>query len=230
MIRIFFFVFLLLGSASVNGQISDEASQGITPENLMPKHAIKFSPFHLASFYPTIQIAYEFRLRDQLTLQLDGGVMPEIGQNGTKTEVRNHIKNKRGYKLKVEPRYYFQADRFREWVYYGALELYLNHARFDGKSMQTECFDAACQDKYKRAYAYRATYHEPGFALKVGIVHYWYSRIIFDYNVGIGVRFVDYTFPSHIIPENTDWHNTPHMADRVALTPILNFRVGYKIK
>src|SRR5688572_12878470 len=94
----------------------DESESG----NVVPVHAVKFSPFHLINLYPTIQCAYEFRVSKKWTLQLDGG----LALNTHFSEDQNkEITNKKGYKLKLEPRYYFDWGRQTQTAFYGATEL-----------------------------------------------------------------------------------------------------------
>src|SRR5687767_14554290 len=70
-------------------------------ENLVPDMAIKFSPIHLINFYPTVQLAFEKKIRKKLTAQIDLGY---ILQNN---KLRgNDFGNMRGYKTKAEARQY----------------------------------------------------------------------------------------------------------------------------
>jgi hypothetical protein len=198
--------------------------------NAIPVHAFKFSPFHLINFYPTIQCAYEFRVSKKWTVQLDGGVA--VNTRGSEDQNKD-ITNKKGYKLKLEPRYYFDWGRQRRTAFYGATELYFNNISFDHEYEQTECFDETCSDKYTRRYYYRGNYQEGGVAFKMGMLLYLFKNFMIDYNVGLGVRSINYTFPSYIhyeTPHFTDGFHIPRMEDRVVGTPIFNFRIGYRIR
>lgn len=198
--------------------------------NAIPVHAVKFSPWHLLNFYPTLQVAYEFRVLKNWTLQLDGGVVV----NNAETFAENKdITNKKGYKFKFEPRCYFDWGRQRRTAFYGATELYFNNVSFDHDYEQTECFDESCRDKYTRRYNYRGNYQEGGVAFKMGMLVYLFRNFMIDYSVGLGVRSINYTFPSyiHYEPEKFfDEFRVPRLEDRVVATPIVNFRIGYRIR
>jgi hypothetical protein len=219
-----FIIALLCGVAysQTNGLQPDE-----TDSAMLPRHVLKFSPFHLLNFYPTVQLAYERHIYKEWTLQFDAGIAVSSNLGGFENE---DLKNKKGYKLKIEPHYNFFIDKSSDFLLYGATEFYFNHIRFDHSNTQTECFDESCIDRYERTYRYRATYEESGVALKIGIVRY-VGRFLLDTNVGIGIRSINYTLPSYIkLQERRDLGlDIPRIEDRVAFTPIFNLRFGYKI-
>jgi hypothetical protein len=163
---------------------------------------------------------------ETMTIQLDGGYIINYKSDELK------FKDKSGFKIKVEPRHYF-GTRSDNFGFYVALELYHNRVSFDHNNTQTECFDESCMDKYRRTYFYRARYEEYGVAAKVGMLIYFFDNFIVDYNLGIGERFIDYTFPGYIRIDRdplSDQFDVPRTTDRNALAPFINFRVGYRIK
>ena len=80
--------------------------------------------------------------------------------------------NKRGYKLKFEPHYYFFVSERRSTATYVALEYYFNDVDFDQITTQVECFDPACQDRFRRTHKYTANYQEQDGMIKVGVMKY----------------------------------------------------------
>lgn len=195
--------------------------------HLVPRHAIRFSPFHLINFYPTIQVSYETRLYDSFTLQVEGGyVLPRSFE-----EADPFFFNKRGYKAKVEVRRYFWGGK-RGWIFYGAPELYVNRVDFDRETTRTECFDQQCQSIFTRNYNYEVFYREKGIALKAGFVKY-FSRFLLDVNTGWMVRVIRYDDDlknKSGVDEYYAWFNVPNEKSRTAVSPVLGIRIGYRIR
>jgi hypothetical protein len=218
MLRVLFLAACIAGSFSSYAQDSIKIAQA---SKLIPRHTIKFSPMHLLNFYPTVQLAYEVKASTFLTFQFDGGV---IIDNGFDDE---EIQDKKGFKVKVEPHYYFAFSERRSLAFYQALELYWNNVHFYTTTEQTECFDAECQHQFRRTYFYKMNYREYGAAIKIGLVKH-FRPFLFDVNAGFGMRIIDYEAPSYIKGRlDSDFFDVPRIEDRVTPTPIINFRLGY---
>ena len=192
----------------------------------VPRHAVKFSPFHLAGFYPTLQLAYEMRLARRFTVQTEGGVVLNYPYNENKA-----YQNKRGAKAKLEVHYYVLPSARAKLIYYAALELYWNGVNFDRLMSQQECYDVECNHVYTREFTYKVTYREPGFGLKAGFVKYFSRALFMDINSGWGVRFVDYTDPFETNDNiGVNWFVIPNEEDRIVLSPIVGVRLGYMFR
>jgi hypothetical protein len=196
---------------------------------LVPHHAVKISPFHLVSFYPTIQLAYEVKMARRATIQLEGGYVLDYPTN-----INDDYRDKRGVKAKLELHYYMLPSRRANLVYYGALELYWNAVDFDRLTTQTECFDANCNHTFTRQYWYTVNYREPGFGFKLGFVKY-FSDFFMDINSGWGVRFITYSSEPEMsfgpVTDVMGWQSfSPNEEDRTALSPIVGMRFGYRIR
>jgi hypothetical protein len=191
---------------------------------IIPRHSVKFSPFHLLSFYPTVQMSYELKVAPLVTIQFDGGMVININ------DYDEQFKNKQGYKIKIEPRYYFLFSQRASIGWYVAGELYRNNVNFGRTSEQTECFDPDCQNLFIREYTYRMNYREHGLAFKFGFVKHFHP-FLFEASSGFAVRFIDYTAPSYITEERgfeRDWFQIPQDWDRTGFSPVINFRIGYR--
>jgi hypothetical protein len=175
----------------------------------------------LVNFYPTVQLAYELRIGREWSLQFDGGVVID---NGNEDE---NFQDKRGYKLKLEPRRYFAFVK-GGLALYSSIELYLNNVDFDRSSDEVQCFDPECKSRYRRTYFYTMNYREYGTAFKIGMVKH-FGSFLFDVSSGFGVRLIDYSAPKYVdfTKIAAKWYEAPIIRDRTALTPIINFRLGY---
>jgi len=189
----------------------------------VPRQAIKISPFHLVSFYPTLQLAYEMRVASRFTVQAEGGVVLNAFNDNQR------FQNKRGAKAKLELHYYFFPLARAKMIYYAAFELYWNAVNFDRRQVQEECFDLECNHRYTREFNYRVTYREPGFGVKAGFVKYFSRSVFMDINSGWAVRFIDYNDPYDNGDEvSLGWlPPIPNEEDRVVLSPIVGIRFGY---
>jgi len=189
-------------------------------------HAIKFSPFHLIGFYPTIQLAYERGLTDNFSLQGEVGYVLRYKSDDIE------FKDKRGIKLKVEPRFHLLPDIYRERSSYIAGEIYLNAINFDRQEWRTECFDVECQNNYLQRYDYLVRYREMGFGFKYGFARY-FDDFIVDLNCGWAVRFVDYKKPDllrQFLEEESEWFEIPNERKRVGFMPLVGIRFGYRLQ
>lgn len=194
--------------------------------SLIPRSAIKFSPLHMFNFYPTIQIAYEHHISGNFTAQLDAGVVLNFN------DVSERFQNKRGFKSKLEVRYYFRSRDDRDRVNYFAFEPYYYRINFDRTSQgPPECLDADCTVRFVRNYDYMMMYREKGFTFKVGSLKY-YDSFFTDFNFGITNRFVDYDSSLPLLfPEgNPGWFPIPNEEDRRVISPHIGIRFGVRLK
>ncbi|HYG02425.1 MAG TPA: hypothetical protein VD927_08255 [Chryseosolibacter sp.] len=199
-------------------------AQGVF-EDLVPKSAIKFSPLHLINFYPTAQVAYEHQLYKSLTAQLDAGYVLPLGERSQR------FTNKRGFKSKLEFRYYLDAAE--RHINYVSVEPYYYRINFDRWAVGApECIDASCQSQFVRKYNFKMLYREHGFSAKFGGLIYLRGAFLFDYNVGVTLRMVDYdsSLPELFPPARQSWIFEPNEEDRQAAAPHLGIRFVYRIK
>lgn len=202
-------------------------------ETAVPRHAIRISPLHLLSFYPTIQLGYETLIYKNITTYVEGGYVVEHNEAVGGID-RDEFGNKRGFKVKVEPRWYALETDSRKVTFYVALELYVNRVNFDRTEKVVECYDADCVHAYETRRSYLVKYREHGVAPKWGMMIY-IGRVFLDINAGFALRHVDYikpTVPSPIDPEVTflDFGNTPNEEKRTVLAPVFGGRIGFRFK
>jgi len=194
----------------------------LSHDALIPKSVIKYSPLHLVNHYPSIQFAYEFALAGQWTAQFDAGYVIDYGYD------LDEFKNKRGFKLKAEPRYYFDGKPDKGVLFYFAAEFYGNRINFDRTEVQQECFDLGCNHRYTREYDMTVKYRELGSTVKFGRLK-WYRDIVFDFNFGLSLRYIRYHHPIGTGPVDT-WFAVVNEDDRTAFGPHLSVRIGYRLK
>ncbi len=197
---------------------------------LVPRHAVKLSALHPLFFYPTVQVAYEFKLSSRYTLQADAGYVFNHRENDPE------FQNKRGTKLKVELRHYLHPDLHFNDINYYSIEPYVHIVNFDRQETVSECFDVDCTILYSRKYSYKVLYREAGLAFKYGYLKY-YNRLIVDFNLGLALRFVNYIKPD--LPSSNQsfqddiaifsW-DIPNENKRIAVGPVLDLRFGYRLR
>lgn len=192
--------------------------------NAIPGHVVKASPLHLLNFYPSVQLGYEANVYRHFSVFAEGGVV--VGLH----DQNERFLNKRGMKLKLEPRYYYSISRNGRILWYGATEFYFNQVKFDRRTIQRECFDRDCQFPFERQYILPGRYREFGFGLKGGMTIV-FNRVLLDLNTGFGLRNIDYTLPqtSTLIDDIDGWGAIPNEKDRIAVTPLLGIRIGYRL-
>lgn len=201
------------------------AQYNFTEDMLVPDHAVKFSPMHLVSFYPTAQFSYEVKLFRLFTMQAEGGyVLPHTYDQ--------NFQDMRGAKLKLEARQYFNWHS-KSVVCYFAFEGYQNIVNFDRETWYDECFDGNCQNQYRTFFDFKVKYREHGVSLKYGML--WYiarPHFFLDVNGGFSIRSINYNKPEGMIDRNEDDRDlftTPNEEDRVMLYPCIGIRIGYRI-
>jgi hypothetical protein len=195
---------------------------------LVPRHAVKISPFHLFGFYPTIQVAYEFKVGNRASIQLEGGYVLNYQVNQSL-----QYQDKRGAKGKLEFHYYSLPSLRAKLIYYVAGEVYYNAVDFDRLTTEQECFDIECNHVFTRQFKYKVMYREPGIGLKVGFIKY-FGDFFMDVNSGWAVRFITYTDTfsgNDFVNDNVSWFFAiPNEEDRTILSPIVGLRMGYRLR
>lgn len=215
---------LLLVCTIVNAQDS------LRYEKLVPRHALKFSPFHLLNFYPTLEFSYEKKITRTFTAQAEYGYVLSYNQDES-------YHDKRGYKLKLEVRKYFAPVVYRSLIFYGAAEYYRNNIDFNRLFSEQACFGTDCEHTFIRHRYYPVQYNEQGFSVKFGVVKYFFTNFFMDVNSGWTMRFVDYdeirpngimAFPDDV--EDDLFFDIPNEEDRVVPCPVLGIRIGYRFR
>ncbi len=196
---------------------------GKTLHDAIPRHAVRVSPLHLLNFYPTVQLGYEAHVKGRFSIYAEGGAAVNLSENN------DRFLNKRGIKLKLEPRYYLSVSRKGHILWYGAGEVYYNRINFDRKARNIECFDLDCQFQYERQFLERGAYREHGFGIKGGLM-IGRDRFFLDINSGFAIRIIDYDLPPIAVGwESNGWYDIPNETDRTALTPLVGIRLGYRL-
>ncbi len=224
MIRPFLILFLATGSCFAQ----DSTRFG----KLIPRSALKFAPATLVNFYPTLEFSYEQKIASRFSIQIGYGYVIKIDKS-----FDPEYQNKRGYKGKIEIRYYLMPSERNNLVYYVAPGGYWNVVDFDRETSQQECYDLSCTHTFTRYYNYVVNYREHGFTLKFGFVKHFSKSIFIDVNGGWSFRYIDYDEP--LIPPGINnlfeddvffFANIPKEEDWFTLTPLIGFRVGYRFR
>jgi hypothetical protein len=219
-------VILVFLAAPLLGYAQRE-KDSLTMAMLVPQQAIKFSPLHLINFYPTVEFSFEQKITSQVTLQAEFGYVLNYSN-----EWNEDFIDKRGAKIKLEGRYYFFGRTDRKKIYYIAGESYVNLVNFERSRRIRECFDLECEHEFMRDITYTMKYREKGFTIKAGLV--WYAgKFMFDFSSGWTVRGIEYREPAGIPTDfSDDWifFEIPNEDDRIALSPNIGIRLGYRLR
>jgi hypothetical protein len=206
------------------------AQDSIHFEKLIPRTALKIAPLTLINFYPTLELSLEQKIAGRFTVQAGYGYVLNYGINNDP-----EYQNKRGYKAKLEIRYYLLPSAKYNLVYYVATGGYINVVDFDRAATRQECFDLSCTNTFTRTYTYVVNYREPGFTLKFGFVKHFSKSLFMDVNGGWCLRFINYDEP--VIPGVNNFDDVsfflsdfPNEEDRVGLMPLMGFRIGYRFR
>jgi hypothetical protein len=214
------FILAVLANTACFGQARDSADN----KWLAPSQVIKFSPLHLMNFYPTIELSYEHRLADRFTLQGEFGYVLDY-ENDTNKE----FQDKRGFKAKIEPRYYLGYSE-KHMSFYTSAELYLNRINFDRETYVNGCIDQWCDFAFVQRTDYEMKYREHGVSLKLGwIIHI--HRFLIDLNSGWTVRVIEYSGQQENFDDMIEFFDFgPDETDRTQLSPNLGIRFGYRLE
>lgn len=172
-----------------------------------PRHAIKLSPLHLLNpELASVQLAYEYRFANSLSVQVEGGYVFGDARWTYPTE------EARGIKLKEDVRWYFSYDEVTKGFdqnigkgLYLSMEFHQNRMEF-------------IRDAHK-------PYRQTGHGFKVGFVRYSAWRFLFDLNLGLS--FARSNMEPVGIPLNG--YEEGINGYKIVL-PILGFRMGYWMK
>lgn len=201
---------------------------------MVPRHAIKWSPFHAVSFFPTLQIAYEVRVAERVTTQIDVGyVLKDWAFDFFRMD---DYREKQGFKVKVEGRYYHAPLAYTRSIRYVSAEPYWNNISFKRREYITECLDRECISRYSRRYDYGINSRELGFALKYGLIVRT-GKLLVDLNAGVQLRHIRYDIPNlpnspqapvdDFFFEGREPFGRPNEKTRFALSPTAGLRIGY---
>lgn len=196
----------------------------------VPFSVVKVSPYHLLNFYPTVELSYEQRIFPHITVQAEGGYVLDYGSN---QDIK--FQNKRGVKLKLEGRYYFDVTAERATIFYSALEPYTNIIDFDRYGVVQECFDGACSHPYNREFDIEVNYRERGASVKIGALWFTGLGFLMDLSVGCTLRDIVYDQPplppgAVINDEPGFFRIRPDEQDRQDLSPAVGIRIGYRLR
>jgi hypothetical protein len=198
-----------------------------------PTLAVKISPLHLFSFYPTAQVAFEHRIYKNITLQYDLGYVLDYKQYYTEQYF-----NKRGYKVKFETRYFFSFIDYNHS--YLAAGVFYNRVDFDRANVfGIGCTSGDCD--YFEYKTFIVQYREKGLSLKYGVMFYLDppKRFFMDFNAGLSLRDIAYGHVgkpegSDVLDYGNDTNNNvlfqPSEEDRFAYGLVLGYRLGYRFR
>lgn len=216
---------LLFISAAAVAQDSDRYDQAV------PHQAIKFSPGHLLiNYHPTVEFAYEQRIAHRWTIQGEYGQI--VNLQGTYRE--NRIEDawdsdRKGFKAKLEARYYVYATHRARFVWYSAGELYYNNINYKKQMITYEYYDDAKDALYEKNYRQRVYHEEKGLSGKFGFL--WnMGPVLLDVNGGLCYRFIHYSkiLPAFDLDDDSffEFSNDETSRDEAGL--VLGVRVGYR--
>lgn len=201
-----------------------QQADSVATRKTMHRLAVKWSPLHLAGYYPTVQLSVEHRLIDLFSLQWDAGYVINADPPDPKDGF-----DKKGFKAKLDVRYYLP---FGGNALFLAPEIYYNYVDFKKSgTFGVECDDPEGGCDYFRFYTYAVRYREPGLNLKAGLFHRFGKRICIEYHVGLAQRFIRYKSlgkPAESSYEEryeTDLFGEQRSMN--TLFPSTGFRVGY---
>lgn len=153
-----------------------------------PVIAFKWSPVHLAYFYPSIQIAIEHRVFRKLNVQYDLGVVVNSPYGNSE-----RFSNKRGFRLIGELRYFLPSPP--KVPLYVAGEFYHSKITFDRAQVAGYgCQGGDCD--YYQYLEYEVKHTNSGAGVKTGVLLFpgWNKNrsFFFDINVGLAYRNITY--------------------------------------
>jgi len=144
---------------------------------------IKINPIRLAGiFRSSFEMSYERKTSDYFSSQIGFGYIFEKNISGNPTE-----KNKKGFTLELEEKYYFEGD-----IAYVAVSLFYLHENYN----LTKIFidkdapyspDAFFQNTYLDEFNLDKQIVKP--SLKFGIKFITESNVVFDLNLGVGAKY-----------------------------------------
>jgi hypothetical protein len=188
-----------------------------------PRAIVKFSPLHMVGFYPTVQVAVEYRVARRVSLQTDVGVALNYSNQNA------DFLDRRGIKFKQDIRYYLSAVDESSNAHYLSFEYYGNFINFDRDTWGLGCFDLDCLNQFRQRYFFTVRYREQGVGLRYGL-HYFQGRFDVDFGFGFLLRVVRYHKP--VVPGepiDVGFIQIPNENNRTVVRPTIGFRVGYLV-
>lgn len=155
-----------------------------------PRLALKWSPWHLAYFYPSAQFAVEHRLFGKFYAQYDLGSI--LNDHATESE---NYQNKKGYRGLVEVRYYVPSPG--KVPFYVAADYYYSRISFNRSQVVGYNCDSGNCDFFEYV-TYKVKNTESGPGIKFGMLLFpgWNKNrsFFFDVNSGLAYRHIRYDF------------------------------------
>jgi hypothetical protein len=222
---------LIFGIGQVVGQDSSDNTrkEGVK----VPALAIRWSPVHLAYFYPSLQIAVEHKVFKDLNFQYDFGYVLDYPNGDTED-----YSNKRGYRLIGEMRYYVPHPP--KIPFYVAAEYYYSNIQFDRSAVAGYDCNGGCA--FYQYTDYKVENKHKGYGMKFGVLLYpgWNKNksFFFDINVGIANRTITYTDVGKPTGVNITYFDdydesrrfwAPNERDITRMRLVLGVRIGYRI-
>lgn len=198
-----------------------------------PRFALKWSPSHLIYFYPSLQVAAEIKVMNNLTIQYDLGVVLEPPFSDNEDYMR-----RRGYRCIAEVRYYIPSPP--KIPFYVAAEYYNSVVRFNRSNViGYDCGGEDCL--YFEYVTYNVRHKNEGVGLKFGILLFpgWNRNKTFFFDCNVGIAYRSLSYHSTNMPEGygiTSFENDefipfrPSEKDRRELRPVVGLRISYSLK
>lgn len=229
-----FFALIVISTATV-AQDTDRYDLAV------PRHAIKFSPGHLLfNRRPTVEFSYEQRIASRWTVQGEYGLIVNIrntqndgptdaGWDGGRQFDHAWESGLKGYKAKLETRYYVHANRSSRFTVYTAGELYYNNIKYQKRMWTRESYDDTKDAVYEKLHRQRVYHEEKGISAKFGFL--WnLGPVLVDVNGGLCYRIIHY---SKLLPifekDEPDFLEFPtDETSREEPGLVVGVRVGYR--
>jgi hypothetical protein len=197
-----------------------------------PAFAIKWSPLHMAYFYPSFQVAIEHKVLKNLNFQYDLGWVLDYPHGDSED-----FTDKRGYRLIGELRYFVPSPP--KVPLYLAAELYHSKIQFTrSQVIGRECETGKCD--YFEYVDYEVETVNQGVGIKFGVLLFpgWNKNRSFFFDINVGGAFRDITYKSNDKPvqsagtvfyDNDEDHLfAPSEQSRTQMRFVLGVRLGYK--
>jgi hypothetical protein len=191
----------------------------------IPKYIVKFAPFSvLDPSYQSLQMAFEYRLHQRLSLQHEVGFI--FGQSVFEEDI-----TKAGVKIRNEVRFYPGTNNN---LFYIAPEMLLIVARINNKS-GTYWTNANPDQSVDFSYDISKVVY--GNHFKIGLQPTT-KKVVFDFYFGLGIRHKTVKLASqdpipagaNVFYESNDEFNPDRFGKRYAPSMAAGFKIGYIIK
>jgi hypothetical protein len=228
--RIHLLILICFLTTSTNELFAQENEVQENNDVKAPILSIKWSPIHLAYFYPSFQVALEHRIYKNLSAQYDIGYILDY-PNADSEEYTN----KTGYRFIGELRYYVPHPP--KIPFYVAAEYYNSRISFDRYSVVGYDCTAGCS--FYEYVNYKVENKHNGYGMKFGILLYpgWNKNksFFFDLNFGAAYRNITYTDIGKPVDSNITYFDnddstpfSPSEQDRSGIRLVMGVRIGYR--